>query len=481
MSHISSQSSNEILTSGAISDLKHTRRGGKKRRGGVENRRRQEAFKAAQALKGNSPAEQAGASGRHLASLKPSRRINLGSLAGAATGESLESLPMTPALASMTPKSQAITIGQILLARALVSDILGVGNEEFEPLSTSVLAALPSPSPSAFICKAPAAKEAHQNSSIAGASPRSVHKLPKTPPLRPVDSSTSPLSLPLSQPLPPPIVPSPDSAKKLSKEDFQALINARVSRSISERKAQLKLWEDEQKQKQEQEQERQISKGATKRRELDRYSAFYRTPGGQPISFAAKALNTPPTPRFGGDIPRAAATVDWGAYEAVHQTLPAAPTVGPATSFQGRQAAEAAAASWPVAPEHARVRKGIGSSSASILDPVAAAGSRLGFIWEADWRTSERKEKVPSLSSRPKTAPARDPARGNCPKNGLRFSIGAWGLDSSASVSIPQFELGMEGWQTTTESTTVPKDEACNPYRNMSDSESEEIEVEFGN
>jgi hypothetical protein len=58
-------------------------------------------------------------------------------------------LPMTPSLAALTPRTRALTVGQILLARALVSDALGEFETDFSPLSHRALTQAATPRPHA--------------------------------------------------------------------------------------------------------------------------------------------------------------------------------------------------------------------------------------------------------------------------------------------------------------------------------------------
>ncbi len=391
-------------------------------------------------------------------------------------------LPMTPSLASMTPRSRAVSVGQILLARALVSDVLGEELDVSALSSKALLAAGGAPlegGGSAFFATVPEGEEirsddddddndaeeigmapsprpsrAHSNFRAGveeravkvrrKVSPRTVIRTPATPPngqfllgsgtirareaLSPtsgeegdrdegdLDEHAAPEELDedededdgrtekvMARAKKPSTaasvvvaagisssgggsgrvgggagggrrVLSPRSAKLLSKSDLQALINERISRSISERsgntngndsagnsnsnsisntttnnknnnndnsgtssrgssaspskaggggdgESRSPTWPH-----------RQSNAGLSaeevaaaarrERRSMTRFNAVYRTPGGQAISFKDSGKNTPPTPKFGGDRVGAAVDVEWGAYEAVYASSP---------------------------------------------------------------------------------------------------------------------------------------------------------------
>ena len=120
------------------------------------------------------------------------------------------------------------------------------------------------------------------------------------------------------------------------------------------------------------EQELRARESDIKKRNVDRFSAVYRTPGGQPISFHKAGVNTPPTPRFGGDQVRAAVDVEWAAYESVHKSH-ADYTLDGAPSGRGR------GTTWPVVPAHAQMGR-------QEQDNDSVRDSRIGFIWDADWK-----------------------------------------------------------------------------------------------
>lgn len=200
----------------------------------------------------------------------------------------VEKIPMTPSLAAMTPRSRSVTIGQILLARALVSDVIG-DRRNCAPLSHSEVEAAPTP-------RAPAREVPSMDTGFVS-SPNTVSKLPRTPPIVPVAASPTFVSSPRAP------APSPNSAKKLSKEDFQALVNARVNKSISQRNAQVKY-----------------EKVPEPKKVNNRFNTVYMTPGGQTIAFKNTGKNTPPTPKFGSSAKKPV-DVEWSAYEAVHESV----------------------------------------------------------------------------------------------------------------------------------------------------------------
>lgn len=208
-------------------------------------------------------------------------------------------VPMTPSLAAMTPRSRSVTIGQILLARALVSEV--IGDRDCTPLSHKEVEA--ASTPRVFL----------SSDEEYASSPNTVSKLPRSPPIAP-----------MSTPSPRIAAPSPNSARKLSKEDFQALVNARVKKSISERNAPTRV---------ESEKNTPAPKKAS-----NRFNTVYMTPGGQTIAFKNTGKNTPPTPKFGGESTKKAADVEWSAYEAVHGPVHVSPEIRPHT--------------WRVTPAH---------------------------------------------------------------------------------------------------------------------------------
>jgi len=279
---------------------KRTRRGGKKRRGGVAHRRRQQAWLARNAAANSDDNQpqferqfpQSANEGRPSRSIKKNPQIKM--------GVEMNNVPMTPSLAALTPRTRSLTIGQILLARALVSEV--TGGKIQAPLSRKELEGAPTP------------RRKVSSDDEYNLSPRTVSALPRSPPLQPQ---------PQPPPPPPPaslVAPSPKSAKKLSKEEFQALVNARVNRSISQRRCAPVV----------------VKPSAPKK--LDRFSTVYRTPGGQTISFKQTGKNTPPTPKFGGEKVAAAVGVEWSAYEAVHEPQEGTDTSDP---------------TWRVVPAHA--------------------------------------------------------------------------------------------------------------------------------
>lgn len=325
----------------------------------------------------------------------------------------LDELPMTPSLLAMTPNSRALSVGQILLARALVSDILGEeldmsvlssrtlngGGENKEELAkeeqqeekgsdtsfrpsrahnnfSNERFVLPSPrtvvrapilSPTAITSREAAgdgvapsegrADDKCQNSDgkIAGSSEEEDREEVaigarakkaivaagngNLKPVHEVVATSSSLS--------------PNSATLLSKSELQKLINARVSRSISERsngqispdglRGNLRRNSSNPTRKSTLNAASSSSStqiggnggfgrivtaeevaAAAKRekRRLNRFNAVYRTSSGQTISFKDSGKNTPPTPTFGGDRIGAAVDVEWSAYEAVYPSSP---------------------------------------------------------------------------------------------------------------------------------------------------------------
>jgi hypothetical protein len=239
---------------------------------------------------------------------RPQRRIQTSLMIPDDGNYDVDKIPMTPSLASMTPRSRSVTIGQILLARALVSEVLG--ERDFAPLSHKEVDAAPTPR--------------HMNKPREDgyvSSPNTVSKLPRSPPIVPTAPT---VAVPAIPPSPKLAAPSPNSASKLSKEEFQALVNARVKRSIMQRNVQPPATVPEK--------QLEPSKKAT-----NRFNTVYRTPGGQTIAFKDTGKNTPPTPRFGGESSSRPVDVEWSAYEAVHQS----PEIRPVSSQ-----------TWRVTPAH---------------------------------------------------------------------------------------------------------------------------------
>lgn len=220
---------------------------------------------------------------------------------------------MTPSLAAMTPRSRSVTIGQILLARALVSEVIG-DRRNCAPLSHKEVEAAPTPR-EATSRHIPSAHKEFVSS------PNTVSKLPPSPPIISVAMS------PKYAPSPRIPAPSPNSAKKLSKEEFQALVNARVNKSISQRNAQSAKALPE-------------KRPEPVKKVTNRFNTVYMTPGGQTIAFKDTGKNTPPTPKFGGGgSTKKPVDVEWSAYEAVHESL--SPELRPVQS-----------SSWRVTPAH---------------------------------------------------------------------------------------------------------------------------------
>jgi hypothetical protein len=179
-------------------------------------------------------------------------------------------------------------------------------------------------------------------------------------------------------------------------------VNARVARSIAERRAAQRRFEEEETA---QAAQKALHAAPTSQAKpsVHRYSAVYRTPGGQPVVFVQAGVNTPPTPRFGGVGARGAADVAWAAYEAVHQ--------GRAGVGSGRPT------TWPVEPEHAANKRVVqppqllpqqlqqrqrqatmktlgalgqrggqgGQGGQGVASSRALPEERLRFIYEADW------------------------------------------------------------------------------------------------
>ena len=117
---------------------------------------------------------------------------------------------------------------------------------------------------------------------------------------------------------PPPPAPSPRAVSSLGKNDLQALINARMKNSMSNRKtfdpqttsstgppgAVMTAFG-------------MVAPPSPPRSpKVDRFNTKYLSPGGQTINFTTRAVNTPPTPKFTGGKKAAAAVSDvkWDAY-----------------------------------------------------------------------------------------------------------------------------------------------------------------------
>lgn len=322
-------------------NIKRNRRGGKKRRGGVAHRRRQQAYLAAQQRmmeEGEFYDPQANRQ-RQPGRTRPTRSIQKGPLKFDKLD--MDNVPMTPSLAALTPRTRSLTIGQILLARALVSEVIG-GNDR-APLSRKELEGVPTP-------RAPNLSSDEEFLP----SPRTVSSLPRSPPLQPQEPPH--VDIP---------APSPSSAMKLSKEEFQALVNARVNRSISQRLSTASF---------------PTAKPAPAPKK-DRFSTVYRTPGGQTISFKHTGKNTPPTPRYGGEKVAAAVDVEWSAYEAVH---------GPQTGTSQRHDDS----TWRVTPAHIeRTSESLWSSTAvsSSSHNPSSYSQKFGSFEEFDWLPPEPK------------------------------------------------------------------------------------------
>ena len=159
----------------------------------------------------------------------------------------------------MTPRTREASIGQILFARALVSNI--TDEPDNKPLSSRELD--------------PTLPLKHSPNSVAEAS---IHEGG---------------SVPTRSPDP------PKPARKRTKAELQELINQRVQRSIAARKS-----------------GKRASPPARPKRRVDRYSSTYVSPSGQPIAFKSTGVNTPPTPRYkNSSVP---VEVDWGYYGAVY-------------------------------------------------------------------------------------------------------------------------------------------------------------------
>ena len=141
-------------------------------------------------------------------------------------GEMGSNLPMTPSLAALTPRSQALTIGQILLARALVSDALG--EYDMSPISHRSLAPAPTPRVQTTR-KSP--KSAQATPSNSSSSSSSTGRTPSqeasgvtgspsvdvnSPPPPPPPGTPPPVAAPpVVVPAKPPPLPSPNSARKV--------------------------------------------------------------------------------------------------------------------------------------------------------------------------------------------------------------------------------------------------------------------------
>jgi hypothetical protein len=208
----------------------------------------------------------------------------------------------------------------------------------------------------------------------------------------------------------------------MSKEEFQALVNSRVQRSVSERAAALAAYNASAEKAQV---DAAAAKAAQLAATLTRFSAVYRTPSGQAIRFdppppkapawastAASSVreddgsepavefqrlrNTPPTPRFGaGKSLQHATEVEWSFYEAVHPHAAEARDAAPGNHARGstrpggvRQEARQPLLRRPAPPAHLGFAAVAAQAAAKSLSPPSAhartnngLGARGGQAW----------------------------------------------------------------------------------------------------
>mmetsp|Transcript_87004 Transcript_87004/g.246721 ORF Transcript_87004/g.246721 Transcript_87004/m.246721 type:complete len:413 (+) Transcript_87004:413-1651(+) len=270
-----------------------------------------------------------------------------------------EDLGKSPTSMAMSPRTRSISQGQLVLAREVVFNALNEIDHtpnsrksvEMDAASPSIRAALAMnaaeaqegkdtpPPPPATGAKSPRMGGALDTDSEGG-SPRTVTKPPGTPPygalpgqaskaLEPKSRSISTASVDVSPvkladsspPSPPPIkapAPSPRAVSSLGKTDLQALINARIKNSMSNRKTFNPSVSSNGPAGAIQTEHGLIVPASPPRSpKADRFNTKYLSPGGQTINFTTRAVNTPPTPKFQGKK-KGVADVKWDSYDLVY-------------------------------------------------------------------------------------------------------------------------------------------------------------------
>jgi len=258
----------------------------------------------------------------------------------------------------MTPRTRSMSAGQLILARALAFDALNevddtpnsrksievdVATPEMrdalamnaaEKAAEEAANELPPPPPATAGAKSPRMGGSHMlDTDSEGGSPRTVAKPPGTPPaygalpgpafkdisvgvnLSPVKTTEEdPPSLPsLEQP-----APSPRAVSSLGKTDLQALINARIKNSMSNRKTFNPPANSAVPAGAIQTEYGLIAPPSPPRSpKADRFNTKYLSPGGQTINFTSRAVNTPPTPKFQGKK-KVVADVKWDSYDLIY-------------------------------------------------------------------------------------------------------------------------------------------------------------------
>lgn len=298
---------------------------------------------------------------------------------------------------ALTPRSRSLTAGQLLLARALAFDALGEGVDPSNEAQLRELQRMPVPLPPSDgkartehvdleqDASRPAAGEPEQDS------PRTVSDPPISPPLAPAPDlpTASPIKLPLqaTTPLPPAVntapsfvppppcppasspraraesevvmvpekapaelTPSPRSIRKMSKDELQALINARAKARAVHRPVVITTTS--------------AACAPPPPPAVNRFTTKYRTPTGQEIKFMDQAINSPPTPRFGAGPGHKAVDVLWKRYDCVHKGT-------------DEQASPPAGGNWPVEPFIDDERRQVELWESKLLSPYAASAAAI--------------------------------------------------------------------------------------------------------